>query len=273
MIARRSRRQLPAFLLLALLGGSASAGEALRTLNVLFVGNSLVYANNLPALFASLANAQGDGTHYAADLIAAPGGRLAERWDDGVVAREIAGGRWHLLLLQEQGGLLACLADSERRGQADCSASLAAHRKLARLAQEHGVRVIVLGTWGPDAIWQRQLGRGLRMAAASAGAQALDAGPPVRAFASAHPGSEMFVDRLLHPSLATSLLVAGLLYRAVAGTPAQPRTLDVGAPLLPALADVRPDRLASAQAQLAGDGQHTTITAGQLEPLLTAAAR
>ena len=52
-----------------------------------------------------------------------------------------------------------------------CVASVAAHRKFAQLAKARGVRLIVLGTWGPDSIWQTRLSRGLRNLA-----KAIDAG-------------------------------------------------------------------------------------------------
>ena len=42
---------------------------------------------------------------------------LRERWQDGVAAREIASGRWQVLVLQERGGQLACLAKPQQRNR------------------------------------------------------------------------------------------------------------------------------------------------------------
>lgn len=240
--------------------------------SVLFVGNSLSYVNNLPALFAGLANAQDDGTTYAADLVGAPGGTLAERWQDGVAAGEIASGRWHVLVLQERGGQLACLAQPEHRADPDCIASVNAHKHFADLARAHGLQVIVLGTWGPDAIWQSQLSRGLRKVADVSGARAVDAGPLVRAYGKAHDATAMTVDDMGHPSVAASLLVAAQLYRAVHGQAAQPRPFSLTAAVLPTRAAVRPDQRLSLQADLAGDGHVTAFDAAFLQPLFAAAA-
>lgn len=260
-------------LLLLLAGPQAQAGpDDAKRVNVLMVGNSLVYVNNLPALFTALAAQQPGARHYGADLIAAPGGSIAERWQDGVAAAEIDKGQWQVLVLQERGGLLACLALAEHRGEPDCTASVAAHKKFAHLAQAHGMRVILLGTWGPDAIWQNQLGRGLRKLAESTGAEALDAGAPVREYAKAHPQTAMYSDQILHPTLDSSLLMAGELYRQIAGIAPQAVSLAIDAPLLPARARVDADRLLSAQPQLAGDGSVTRIEAERLRPLLEAAA-
>jgi hypothetical protein len=206
-----------------------------------------------------------------ADLLAAPGGSIAERWQDGIAAAEIGSGRWQVLVLQERGGVLACLGAPDTREGADCIASVAAHRKFAQLAKARGLRVILLGTWGPDSIWQARLSRGLRNLARTIGAETLDAGPPVRSFAKAHPQVAM-TDATLHPTLDASLLVAALLYRQVTGQPAPARPLQIPAALLPVNADIAADQLLSRQAQLAGDGAVTRIELARLQPLLDAAA-
>jgi len=259
------------FLLLMLLGCSCAQAAA-TGVGVLMVGNSLSYVNNLPALFNALADKQAGERSYHADLIAAPGGSIAERWQDGFAAREIAGGRWQVLVLQERGGLLACVAKPEQRNAPECAASVSAHRKFAGLAAEHHMRVIVLGTWGPDAIWQSQLSRGLRLLADKIGAEALDTGPPVRAYAETHAQTPMYSDAILHPALDASLLMAAELYRSIAGQPAQASTFETSAPILPARALVVADKLLSAQTQLVGDGTITRFDAGRLQPLLAAVA-
>jgi len=250
----------------------SSANAATKESGVLFVGNSLTYVNNLPALFAALAAGQPGRPAYRADLIAAPGGSIAERWQEGIVAGEIATGRWQVLVLQERGGVLACLARPERRSEPDCVASLGAHRKFAALARQRGVRVLVLGTWGPDSIWQAQLSRGLRKLAQSIGAEAVDAGPPVRAYARSHPQTTMYGDASLHPSLDASLLMAAELLRHIDGETPRVAALATSAPLLPVRAAILPDRLLSRQPQVAGDGSITRIEAGRLQPLIEALA-
>ena len=157
--------------------------------------------------------------------------------------------------------------------EANCAASVAAHRKFAELAGEHRMRVILLGTWGPDAIWQSQLSRGLRKLADMTGAQALDTGPLVRSYAKAHPRDSMYSDAMLHPTLDASLLIAADLYRMIAANPPQASPFAIDVPLLPGLARVDAGRLLSAQAQLAGDGAITRIDAGRLQPLIEAVSK
>jgi hypothetical protein len=258
-----------AFAILMLLGAAdAKAGENAQ---VLVVGNSLTYVNHLPALFNGLVDAQPDGLRWHADLIGVPGGSLAERWNDGFVAKEIASGRWQALVLQERGGTLACLANPQGREEAGCAASLSAHKKLIDLAGKYNVRVIVLGTWGPDAIWQGKLSRGLHRVVSGTKAEALDVGPLVRDYGKAH-GVAMTTDAIGHPSIDASVLVAGALYRQLTGNTPQAIAFETKSPMLPPLAAITPDKLLSQQAQLAGDGKATTIDAARLRPLMAAVA-
>ncbi len=246
---------------------SAQTTAAPTPLRVLVVGNSLVYVNNLPALLSALAPTEAP---LVADMLVAPGGDLAERWQDGASAREIASGQWQVLVLQERGGLLACLEKPTQRDEPACRGSVTAHRKLAELAKARGMRVILLGTWGPDAIWQKQLSRSLRKLATQIGAEPFDAGADLRAFAQSHPGVAIYQDESLHPSLDGSLRIAGGLYRLLTGREPATRALTITAPLYPVR--IRPDPLqrASLQPALAGKGTATTISAEQLTPLLAA---
>lgn len=260
-------RNVLVLLLTALLACSARAGENAR---VLIVGNSLTYVNHLPALFNGLVAAQPGGLRWQADLIGAPGGSLAERWSEGFVARELASGRWQALVLQERGGVLACQANAQARDEGECAASAMAHRRFIDLAQRNNVRVIVLGTWGPDAIWQGKLSRGGKRVAGKA--EFLDVGPLLRDYGKAHPDTKMTSDAIGHPTLDASLLVAGALHRQLTGDTSQALAFETRAPMLPPLARLEPDKLLSQQAQLAGDGRVTRIEAARMAPLLAAVA-
>ena len=139
---------------LLLCGAAANATEpaatatttAPRELRVLFVGNSLVYVNNLPATLRALAAAQAVPVRITTATFAAPGGTVAERWKDGHAAAALRGGTWDAIVLQERGGLLACMVDPDQRTSADCRASDAAHRAFARAAKTAGARVLLMST-------------------------------------------------------------------------------------------------------------------------------
>src|SRR4051812_38092761 len=76
---------------------------AKRSLYVLFIGNSFTARNNLPALIAQLATA--DGNHLDHQLISAGGASLRMHWNKGTAQKEIAKHRFDYVVLQEQSTL------------------------------------------------------------------------------------------------------------------------------------------------------------------------
>jgi hypothetical protein len=77
--------------------GPRSTGEGRR---VLFVGNSLTYANDLPGIVQALADSAG-GDKLAVATVAGPDMALVDHWNDGAARREIARGAWELVVLQQ----------------------------------------------------------------------------------------------------------------------------------------------------------------------------
>lgn len=116
-----------------------------RPERVLFVGNSLIYRNDLPSQFAQLASAA-LGRPVGVEMLARGGAHLSHHVAAGMVQRELASGRYTALVLQEFGGGLRCHAGLEKFGFT-CEASHAAHAELAAMAQQHGARAVLLGSY------------------------------------------------------------------------------------------------------------------------------
>ena len=177
-----------------------------RTERVLFVGNSLIYRNDLPSQFAQLASAA-LGRPVEAEMLARGGAHLSHHRDAGVVQRELASGRYTALVLQEFGGGLRCHASLEAFGFT-CEASHSAHAELAALAQQHGVRTALLGTYRMERHSAAQLSRSEAELAARIGALPIDLAdfPALRA---AHP-DWLWLDPEdgHHPGLDLTLLMA-----------------------------------------------------------------
>lgn len=266
--------------LLLLCGLQARAAEAASDalpmaaapggLRVLFIGNSLTYVNNLPATLRALAAAQPAPVRIVTATYAAPGGTVAERWKDGHAAAALRSGKWDAVVLQERGGLLACMVDAEQRSQAECRASERAHKQFSALARASGARTWLLATWGPDETWQLKLDRAIRQLASRSSAQVIPAGSTLRSYAMRHPQPPTFPDKV-HPSLPATLIMAAQLYRAIVGSDAQARDVTIDFPLLPPNARVGPEAPLEAQPQLAGDGTRIVLKAAAIAPLLQAA--
>ena len=246
------------------------ASQAPRTLRVLFVGNSLVYVNNLPATLRAVAKAQPTPVVIDTQTFVAPGGTVAERWSDGHAADALAAGQWDFVVLQERGGLLACMVDPEQRTSSECRASDHAHREFARAAKAAGARVLLLSTWGPDKAWQGKLDRAAQQLAGRLDAGVVPAGHALRAYAAQHGQEATFPDKL-HPSVAATLVMAAQLHRAIVGALPQATDVLLDFALLPVRAAVKPDAPMEAQAQLQGDGRKLLVKADAMQALVEAA--
>lgn len=69
------------------------------TKRVLFVGNSLTYGNDLPAIVQALAQARGKS--LLVDSVTLGGASLEDHWNDGKARRAIARGGWDVVVLQQ----------------------------------------------------------------------------------------------------------------------------------------------------------------------------
>jgi hypothetical protein len=67
---------------------------------ILFVGNSLTYANDLPGMVKALADSAGIAGVQTAQ-VAKPDFALEDHWNDGQARRVIEAGGWHWVVLQQ----------------------------------------------------------------------------------------------------------------------------------------------------------------------------
>src|SRR5689334_8700002 len=115
-------------------GGSGLAADA--TLRVLFVGNSLTAANDLPALVHALA-AVSAGPAIETGAVTAGGYALEDHWTNGDARHALESGDWDVVVLQ-QGP--SSLPDS-RANLVEWS------KRWADDAQAHNVRPALLTVW------------------------------------------------------------------------------------------------------------------------------
>jgi len=81
-------------------GQERAEEEIAPPLHVLFIGNSLTYTNDLPAMFRSLAEAAGESRPFVR-AVTAPGFSLEDQWNQGEAQRAIAVGSWDYVVLQQ----------------------------------------------------------------------------------------------------------------------------------------------------------------------------
>ena len=254
-------------LLLAPLASVQAQDPAPKEYRVLLVGNSLTYTNNLPALLRAVGASQ--GKTITTETYATPGGTLSERWRDGKAGEALRMRKFDVVVLQEIGGQVGCLASAAQTRTAPCAATVQAHEAFAALAKESGARTLLFTTWSQDERMQGRINRGMRQLAKENGATVFNAAGAIGALHKAVPATTPYPDGT-HPSTQASLMLAVALYRDITDSAPAPKALRMNAPLLPVNAAVSPASPLEAQAALAGDGKAIVVPVTLVEPLVKA---
>lgn len=175
---------------------------------VLFVGNSLTYTGNLPAVFSSLAAA--NDQHVTTAMIANGGATLSERLHNGVVEDALQNGHYSHVVLQERGGDFLCAF-----GPDSCLNAETATTKLAQLAQGKGARVLLLGSYQMQPDVSVELVKAEQKAATAANIQLVAVSSYFHiAVGTERAGKWLYQDNT-HPGSDLVLLQAVLLYQQV----------------------------------------------------------
>lgn len=178
-------------------------------LRVLFVGNSLTTANDLPRQVQQIAAAAGCRLEYR--VVALGGFSLEDHWNDGAARRAIAEGGWSFVVLQQGPSALpesrVLLVEYARRFAADAR----------RVGAEPALYMV----------WPSQTRRGdvegvrqsYEAAAQSTHALLLPAGEAWRAAMRADAGVGLYGPDGFHPTAAGSFLAALVIFERMFGLP------------------------------------------------------
>lgn len=215
---------------------------------VLFVGNSLIYTSNLPAVLDALGDANGQPIH--SEMLVRGGATLRHRVEDGSIDAVLEKGRYDYMVLQERGGDLICL---DARSCETARVSTEALQSLAATAREHGATPLFLGTYQRLPSASEALLEGEAKAAAAASAPLI---PVSRLFAQAlasHPDLPWLDADGMHPGPQLQLLEAVLLYRELTGEYPDAASFTVTAPMYTPRAKFFPPLLASEKVVVKGE--------------------
>lgn len=205
----RSARPLRA-LLCALLAGTpivaATAAPSSAPRRVLFVGNSLVYYNDLPRMTAALAVA-GD-VPLDVGMIAGAGTTMREHLDRGTLQRELAHTHYDAVVLQDRGGYPLCAREDR-----DCAGSVASMCEAAAIVRKAGAQPIWFGTWQAVAEAQVALSKAGARAAKDCDAAFADVGAAMQRFLARNRVRPWLDDG--HPDTAGSWVAAAVLARSI----------------------------------------------------------
>ena len=216
-----------AILLPLLIGGAARSGAAAHRrsqgaaspapaaasggMRVLFIGNSLTYANDLPLMVQALAKAAGLDLYVEA--ITAGGAGLDDHWRDGDALRAISRRGWNVVVLQQ--------------GPSSLPESRVHLRKWARQfaapIRKAGARPALYMVW-PDKTrlaWFDEVRGSYALAAEDVDGILLPAGEAWRAAWRRDPRARLYAMDGLHPSVAGTYAAALSIYGMLCNRPPQ----------------------------------------------------
>jgi hypothetical protein len=206
---------------------------------VLFVGNSLVYVGNLPAVYCALLAAEGHAARC--DMIVAGGATLAGHLARPAVADALAGGDYDAVVLQERGGDLMCSSADPR-----CLQSRDALARLAKMADAAGARVVLLGTYQPHPIASQRLVEGESAAAAAVPMAYVEISETWQRLRAQSPDQDWLDADGGHPGPALTLLDALRLHDVLEGRLPRAHAMAVDAPDYGPAAGLQPTLRAAA---------------------------
>jgi hypothetical protein len=101
LLCRRWRALIPAgFAAVTAVCSTAPTELPPESLRILFIGNSLTAANNLPEMVRALAAAGHHPTPIVSSVVR-PNYSLEDHWNEGAAQQAIRGGHWQLVVLQQ----------------------------------------------------------------------------------------------------------------------------------------------------------------------------
>jgi hypothetical protein len=218
----RSKWLAALFALSCVFANNAGAA-APKPLEVLFVGNSLTYVGNLPAVVEALAADNGKSLH--ADMIVKGGATLTQWLDSGAVPKALQARHYDYVVLQERGNDFAC-----GFGPQVCKDSRHALHALAAIVRSAGAKPVLMGTYQVDRGASDALVTAESKAARAESMPYLDVSARLNAGRERVPYDNWFA-KAGHPGHALVLLEAVLLYQQLYGAPPETQPLQVRAPM------------------------------------------
>lgn len=222
------RFRLGFVLALLMFGFPASAGlEAGKPIRVLFVGNSLTYVGNLPAVLEALAAA--NGKSITTQMLVRGGATLSDRVSDGSVRKLLGAAHYDFVVLQERGGDVLCF-NVDRAKRSVCE-STQAHVDLARIAASRGAKPIILGTYQEWEQASQAIEGKERALARTTGAVHIPVSERFRRLRAGSAAKKWFHQDGMHPGHDLVLLEAIWLYQAIFNSTPLPGELVVTQPM------------------------------------------
>lgn len=177
---------------------------------MLFIGNSLTYVGNLPAVLDALSVS--NGRPVVSDMIAKGGATLTERASDDIVEKVLKARHYQYVVLQERGGDFMCAF-----GPRSCEGSRTALNYIVELARAHAATPILLGTYQSNIGASEAIVQAEQRAAAECSVPYISVSDRLQLALAIAPTSQWFYSDGIHPGHDLILLEALLLLNQLTG--------------------------------------------------------
>ncbi len=187
---------------------TSSAISSPQELRVLFIGNSLTYSNDLPAIVAALAEAS-QQKRFIYKTIVMPNFSLEDHWNQGDAQKAIAKDKWDVVVLQQGPSGLP----ESRQMLLDYT------RRFAKAIRAVGAKPALYQVW-PSAARFNDFPRVLesyKLAAEDVNGLLLPVGAAWRAAWNREAKLALYAEDQFHPSALGSYLAALVMYEKLLG--------------------------------------------------------
>jgi hypothetical protein len=241
------RKTVAMLVAMIVVASSIAASPGQDSARVLFLGNSITYVGNLPAVLSAVCEASGH--RCPAEMIVQGGGTLSERVADHSLERAAANGPFEFVVLQERGGDLIGASMTAARAK---EAAGTAAATLVSAAHPQAMNPVLLGTYQTEPEASRQLVSAERELAARLDSPYVPISNYLACGRRAHPSMRWFYEDGVHPGPDLTLLMAVLLHREMFGSWPTVRDIEVRAPLYRNPSGLNANGFASAQPVVPG---------------------
>ena len=176
---------------------------------MLFIGNSLTAANDLPTMVEQVARESGSTVRVTCEQVTRPNFSLEDHWKSGDALRAIRRGGWTHVVLQQGPSSLPASQASLREYTA----------KFAPEIRAAGATVVLYGVWPPrDRLaFQPSVTAAYRNAASDVGGLVVPVGDGWAAAWQRDPSLPLYAGGQFHPSVAGTYLAAVMFVEALTG--------------------------------------------------------
>lgn len=196
-------------MLTAALHAPVAHAESSEQLKVLFVGNSLTYYNDMPAMVSALYEAHRPAIEVQAKEVAQPGTSVAVHLSEKEFRDALGTGDFDIVVVQEIGGWPLCPDDFE-----GCQGSVPALKEAFALTRAAQAKPIWYSTWQANPEAQESLSDLVRDIAADEGVTVADTGAAIYEFGKRN-GMDDVLAKDGHPDCLGSWIAAATIANAI----------------------------------------------------------